>query len=57
MVFADENGARHQAVSLTGIYPGLAAGLHTVNLQVRGDAFSCSENLGNFSRQVIVEEL
>ena len=56
VVFTDETGAEHQAVSVTGIYFNIPAGLHTVSLQVRGSAFSCHENFANFTRHVIVEE-
>ena len=37
-------------------FPGLAAGAHTVQLFVRGDATECELNRGNFNQQVIVEE-
>ena len=37
-------------------FPGLAAGAHTVQLFVRGNATECELNPGNFNQQVIVEE-
>jgi hypothetical protein len=47
-----------EAVSVTEIFNGLAAGSHTLSLWLRGNlAGSCTENNGNFGHNAIVEEL
>lgn len=43
-------------VSVTGLFQGLSAGTHSVEIYVRGSATSCTLNWGNFPQQVIVEE-
>ena len=48
--------AQHQAVTLIGRWTGLATGSHTVSIWLRGSGVSCTENLGNFERQVYVVE-
>lgn len=45
-----------QAVSLTGRWTGLTAGVHTVSLWLRGNGGSCTDNFGNFARHVNVIE-
>jgi hypothetical protein len=45
-----------QAVELTEIFSGLAAGSHDLTLWVRGNGTSCSVNHGNFTQSVLVEE-
>jgi hypothetical protein len=44
------------AVSVTALFTGLAAGQHQVAIWVRGDATSCGLNRGDFGQTVIVTE-
>jgi len=39
------------------LFPSLSAGVHTVELWLRGSATSCTNNKGNFTHNVIVTEV
>jgi hypothetical protein len=39
-----------------GRWTGLGAGTHAVSIWLRGNASSCTDNVGNFLRQVLIEE-
>ncbi len=45
-----------ESVSAFADFPGLAAGNHTVQIFVRGNAAACEINDGNFAQQLTVEE-
>ena len=50
------NYGGHQAVSLTTYWSGLAAGVHSVSIWVRGAATACQANQGDFDQSVMVTE-
>jgi hypothetical protein len=52
------NGVTNAAVPATvsAWFPALSAGTHTVELWIRSVAATCTDNIGNFPRQVVVEE-
>ncbi|MGH9336460.1 MAG: hypothetical protein ACRD21_22210, partial [Vicinamibacteria bacterium] len=48
--------AEDQSIEQTDFWTGLAAGAHTVAVFVRGDATTCTENFGSFSKSVMIVE-
>ena len=51
-----ETYAAAESVSTFAEFQNVAAGVHTVQIYVRGSATSCEINFGNFNNQVVVEE-
>ena len=47
----------HIPVSVTQSYSSLAAGIHTLSLWVRGAGNDCTDNPGNYPREVFIEEV
>lgn len=49
-------GSSDAPISHVDYWTGLAAGLHTVSIWVRGFATSCTDNLGNFTKTLLITE-
>ena len=57
VVYNADTVPQHAHISTFGVWNGLSAGVHTVQIFVRGSATSCEINHVNFPQSMLVEEM